>query len=83
MEALMKYVAFALATLFTAVGSQPSFAAYRQAGQQAAPPALAAQMALPDCGFAATESYGPNGFQLCDGRNVYGAMTVKRPFQRW
>jgi hypothetical protein len=83
MEAIMKYVAFALATLFTAVCGQASFAAYRQAGQQEAPPALAAQMALPDCGFAATESYGPNGFQLCDGRNIYGGGAVKRPFRRW
>jgi hypothetical protein len=40
-------------------------------------------MALPECGFAATESFGPNGFQLCDGRNIYGGNTVKRPFQRW
>jgi hypothetical protein len=82
-EAIMKYVAFALATLCTVVGSQASFAAYRQPGQREAPPALAAQMALPECGFAATESFGPNGFQLCDGRNIYGGFTAKRPFQRW
>ena len=79
----MKYAAFALATLFTAIGGQASFAASYQSGQQPAPPSLAAQSALPQCGFAATESYGPNGFQLCDGRNIYGGNTVKRPFRRW
>ena len=67
----MRYAAFALVTLLTVLGSKDSFAAYR-GGQQAAPPGVAARMALPDCGFAATESWGPNGFQLCDARNVYG-----------
>jgi len=40
-------------------------------GQYPAPPAIAAQSALPDCGFAAIESWGPNGFQYCDSRNVH------------
>ena len=78
----MRYAAFALVTLLTVLGSKASFAAY-QGGQQPAPPEVAARMALPECGFAATESWGPNGFQLCDGRNIYGGNTVKRPFQRW
>jgi hypothetical protein len=39
-------------------------------GQRPAPPAIAAQSALPQCGFAAIESWGPNGFQYCDSRNV-------------
>jgi hypothetical protein len=38
-------------------------------GQYPAPFALAAQSALPACGFAAVESWGPNGFQYCDPRN--------------
>jgi hypothetical protein len=40
-------------------------------GQMPAPPEVAAQMALPLCGFAATKRWGPNGCQLCDSRNVY------------
>jgi hypothetical protein len=40
-------------------------------GQMPAPPEVAAQMALPLCGFAATKRWGPNGCQLCDARNVY------------
>jgi hypothetical protein len=39
-------------------------------GQYPAPAALAAQSALPACGFAAVESWGPNGFQYCDPRNI-------------
>ena len=34
-------------------------------------PEIAARMALPLCGFAATKRFGPNGCQLCDARNVY------------
>jgi hypothetical protein len=41
-------------------------------GQYPAPPELAARSALPACGFAAIESFGPNGFQYCDARNVHG-----------
>jgi hypothetical protein len=39
-------------------------------GQRPAPPSIAARSALPECGFAAIESWGPNGFQYCDPRNV-------------
>ena len=39
-------------------------------GQYAAPPSIAAHSALPTCGFAAIESWGPNGFQYCDARGV-------------
>ena len=38
-------------------------------GQYPASFARAAQSALPACGFAAVESWGPNGFQYCDPRN--------------
>ncbi|CCE06508.1 exported hypothetical protein [Bradyrhizobium sp. STM 3843] len=40
-------------------------------GQQPVPPSVAAQMALPLCGIAATQPWGPNGCQLCDSRNMY------------
>jgi hypothetical protein len=42
-------------------------------GQQPAPPSIAAQSALPACGFAAIESWGPNGNQYCDPRNVHNS----------
>jgi hypothetical protein len=83
MEATMRYASFALVTLVTVSGSNASFAASCQGGQQPAPPALAAQMALPECGFAATEPWGANGCQLCDGRNTHGAVATVRPFRRW
>jgi hypothetical protein len=44
-----------------------------QPHRYAAPPSIAARSALPACGFAAIESWGPNGFQYCDPRNVHGA----------
>ena len=75
----MRYGAFALVTLLTILGSKANFAAYCQGGQQPAPPALAAQMALPECGFAATETFGPNGCQLCDARNMHTSAPVNRP----
>jgi len=66
----MRY-ALISAALLTLVGSGPSFAYYCAGGQQPVPPAVAAQMALPLCGFAATKRWGPNGCQLCDSRNMY------------
>jgi hypothetical protein len=45
--------------------------AFPQGGQYPAPPAFADHLALPACGFAATESWGPNGFQYCDPRNIF------------
>ena len=51
--------------------SRPAAASYCENGQMPAPPALAAQMALPLCGFDATKRWGPNGCQLCDARNMY------------
>ena len=52
-------------------GSPPALAYYCEDGQMPAPPEVAAQMALPLCGFAATKRWGPNGCQLCDARNVH------------
>jgi hypothetical protein len=58
-----------LALVFSA--SRPADAYYCENGQMPAPPEVAAQMALPLCGFAATKRWGPNGCQLCDARNMY------------
>jgi hypothetical protein len=54
-----------------ASSGHPAIAAYCENGQMPAPPAVAARMALPLCGFAATKRWGPNGCQLCDARNMY------------
>ena len=59
------------AALVTLLGTTQSFAYYCEGGQQPVPPEIAAQMALPLCGFAATKRWGPNGCQLCDPRNMY------------
>ncbi|MBV9970074.1 MAG: hypothetical protein JO228_08830 [Xanthobacteraceae bacterium] len=58
--------------MLSASSSGAGLAASYQDGQQPASPSLAARMALPACGFAATESWGANGYQLCDARNIYG-----------
>jgi hypothetical protein len=60
-----------LVSLLTLSGGDVSYAYFCQGGQQPVPPAVAARMALPQCGFAATEPWGPNGCQLCDSRNMY------------
>jgi hypothetical protein len=52
-------------------GGSPALAHYCKDGQEPVPPEVAAQMALPLCGFAATKRWGPNGCQLCDSRNMY------------
>jgi hypothetical protein len=67
----MRYSAIAIGALLTALGSDYSLAYYCEGGQQPVPPAIAAQMALPLCGFAATKRWGPNGCQLCDASNMY------------
>jgi hypothetical protein len=40
-------------------------------GQKPAPAAMAEKLALPLCGFAATESWGSNGCQWCDARDMH------------
>jgi hypothetical protein len=67
----MRPASLLLALLLTLSGNHASFAYYCEGGQQPVPPAVAAQMALPACGFAATKRWGPNGCQLCDSRNMY------------
>lgn len=60
-----------IALLLMLSESKTAVAYYCEGGQQAVPPAVAARMALPLCGAAATQPWGPNGCQLCDSRNVY------------
>jgi hypothetical protein len=67
----MRFSLLVIGTLLTLSGSEDSFAYYCEGGQQPVPPAIADQMALPACGFAATKRWGPNGCQLCDARNMY------------
>jgi hypothetical protein len=67
----MRYGALLFATLLTLSGGSEAFAYFCEGGQQPVPPEVAAQMALPACGFAATKRWGPNGCQLCDARNMY------------
>ena len=82
----MRPASLLLASLLTLSGSGVSHAYYCEGGQQPVPPAVAAQMALPSCGFAATARWGPNGCQLCDSRNMHpnpftredGQIAVKR-----
>jgi hypothetical protein len=59
----------ALALILASV--RPAVAYRCEGGQMPAPPDVAAQMALPLCGFAATKRWGPNGCQLCDARNMH------------
>ena len=59
------------AALVTLLGTTQSLAYSCVGGQQPVPPEIAARMALPLCGFAATKRWGPNGCQLCDSRNMY------------
>ncbi len=67
----MRYSLLVVGAMLT-VSSANSASAYDcEGGQQPVPPAVAAQMALPACGFAATKRWGPNGCQLCDSRNMY------------
>jgi hypothetical protein len=65
----MKYLTFLTAAVLSAVASQ-ALAQSLYGGQYPAPPSVAATTALPECGFAATEDWGPNGFQYCDPRNI-------------
>jgi hypothetical protein len=51
-------------------------------GQYPLPPGLSNQTAQPECGFAATESWGPNGFQWCDPKNIYRTPPVAYPNRR-
>ena len=39
-------------------------------GQYPLQPSLSDRTAQPECGFAATEDWGPNGFQWCDSKSM-------------
>ncbi len=67
------------------IGCSPGYAATYQwpyDGQAPLPPSLSDQTAQPECGFAATESWGPNGFQWCDPKNVYPGPRAARSYPR-
>jgi len=40
-------------------------------GQYQLQSSLGDRTAQPQCGFAATQDWGPNGFQWCDSKNIY------------
>ena len=48
-------------------------------GQYPPPPSLSDRTVQPECGFSATESWGPNGFQWCDPKNIYRTPPVAHP----
>jgi hypothetical protein len=66
----MRFV-LAVAGISLILTASPAGAYYCENGQLPAPPEVAARMALPLCGFAATKRFGPNGCQLCDARNMH------------
>jgi hypothetical protein len=75
-EKTMTRKSMLIGLVLTASAGNVAFAAPVPQGQYPAPPAIAATSALPECGFAATESWGPNGFQYCDSRNIYSSRPV-------
>lgn len=60
-----------VAITMLAFSTSSAMAGYCAGGQQPVPPEVAERMALPLCGFAATQPWGPNGCQPCDSRNMY------------
>jgi hypothetical protein len=67
----VRYSSLLMGMLMIASTGNAAFADSCVGGQQPAPPALARRLALPSCGFAATESWGSNGCQLCDAGDKY------------
>jgi hypothetical protein len=71
----MKLHLFAVrVALASGISCSPAYAAgyhWPYEGQAPLPPSLSDQTAQPECGFAATESWGQNGFQWCDPKNIY------------
>ena len=51
-------------------------------GQYPLPPSLSHRTAQPECGFAAIEDWGPNGFQWCDSKNMYPRPRIYRFHRR-
>lgn len=84
MKSLSRSCALFLAALVLVAATPSAMAYYCENGQLPAPPALAARMALPLCGFDATKRWGPNGCQLCDPRNIYPRpYSGAEPPHRW
>jgi hypothetical protein len=75
MELRMRYrLPTVTAALMCVVCSSAAFASpydWSYQGQYPLPPSLSNRTAQPECGFAATENWGPNGFQWCDSKNMY------------
>lgn len=68
-----------MAVLICVACSSAAFARpWTYEGQYPLPPGLDNRIAAPECGFAATESWGPNGFQYCDSRNMYPRPRINR-----
>lgn len=47
-------------------------------GQYPMQPSLSNRTAQPECGFAATQDWGPNGFQWCDSKNMNPSPRIRR-----
>ena len=45
-------------------------------GQYPLHPGLSDRTAQPECGFAATEDWGPNGFQWCDSKSMNPKLPI-------
>ena len=76
MEMKMTSLSYVRAAAIFLASCSPALAApshWSYAGQYPLPRSLSDQTAQPECGFAAIESWGPNGFQWCDPKNIYGA----------
>src|SRR6266480_3040693 len=86
METMMRFPLLAVrVAVACGIGCSPAYAATYQwpyDGQAPLPPSLSDQTAQPECGFAATESWGPNGFQWCDPKNVYPGPRAARSYPR-
>jgi hypothetical protein len=67
----MRCISLLLGTFLLASIGNAALAQSCAGGQRPAPPAMAEKLALPLCGFAATEPWGPNGCQWCDARDVH------------
>ena len=75
----MRYISLLVGTFLIASTGNAALAQSCAGGQEPAPPAMAEQLALPICGFAATESWGPNGCQWCVARNMHPNPLARRP----
>ena len=67
----MRYGLIATMTMIGVFASGSGYAVTCEGGQMPARPDVASRSALPECGFAATKRWGPNGCQLCDPKNVH------------